>query len=228
MSAIGQAIFGQALQQGLNTLSNYLTLIPQGKIGAIPVQATIEEVHSSSVEITEHPVENGANITDHAYVKPIELVMRCGWSNSSSQALINSITSAAATAITNGPSSLFSDDTGPYGDFVSGIYNQLLNLQQQRSPFTVVTTLRQYNNMLIQNIRVERDQKSSQALLATVTMKQVIIVLTSSSTIPPPSSQANPTNTQDISQLGQVSLLPNASVPGGGALPIPSQWVPGQ
>lgn len=46
------------------------------RIGDIEATVTIEEGGTDELEITQHPVQRGAAITDHAYVKPAELVLR--------------------------------------------------------------------------------------------------------------------------------------------------------
>ena len=54
------------------------------KIGpkTIIADATVEERHMDRLEITNHPVETGAAITDHAFYHPPELTLVLGWSNS--------------------------------------------------------------------------------------------------------------------------------------------------
>ncbi len=42
-------------------------------IGPIPVSVIMKERHSSSIGITELPIETGAKITDHSYVEPKKL-----------------------------------------------------------------------------------------------------------------------------------------------------------
>jgi hypothetical protein len=44
-------------------------LVPR-MIGAIPVEVVLTEGHRSSLGITSNPIETGAEVTDHAYVKP--------------------------------------------------------------------------------------------------------------------------------------------------------------
>jgi hypothetical protein len=39
----------------------------------------VSEKHSDTLEITEHPVETGAAISDHAYKRPSEVVMEVGF-----------------------------------------------------------------------------------------------------------------------------------------------------
>jgi hypothetical protein len=54
----------------------------QRRIGTVIADVTIEESGRDELEITRHPVERGAVITDHAFKHPPELIIRCGWSDS--------------------------------------------------------------------------------------------------------------------------------------------------
>lgn len=51
-------------------------------IGSFTATCTIEEVGLSQLTITEHPVQEGAAITDHAFVQPITLSCRVYFDNS--------------------------------------------------------------------------------------------------------------------------------------------------
>jgi hypothetical protein len=207
------AVLSQLEGAAATVLGNLLTVIPQGNIGGIAIPATLEETNTDLVNVTDHPVEAGAQITDHAYYRPAELVMRCGWSNSSSFTL----QSAA--------SSLFSGGGMSVSDFVSGIYSQLLALQQSLVPFTVVTSIRQYTNMMMTSLVVTRDNKTSQALMVTASMRQVIFVSTVSTTLAAIGTQANPASTAEQLNTGPLNLIPNATPNPGGSLP-PSLWGP--
>ena len=44
-------------------------------IGGIIPDVVVEETHSDEMEITQHPVQQGAAISDHAYKKPMSLKM---------------------------------------------------------------------------------------------------------------------------------------------------------
>ena len=46
------------------------TIIPRRSIGPFNATVTLEEIASDDLEITQHPVQQGAAITDHAYLKP--------------------------------------------------------------------------------------------------------------------------------------------------------------
>ena len=69
-------------------------------------------------------------------------------------------------------------------------FNSLLRLQRTRRPFTLLTGLRRYANMLITNIDVTRDADTSAVLMATVECTQVIIGETRTSSIKPSSANS--------------------------------------
>ncbi|HEY8355731.1 MAG TPA: hypothetical protein VIK69_12045 [Methylophilaceae bacterium] len=186
-------------------------LVSRGStIGDIQIMATLEEVHTDTIQASEHPIERGAAITDHAYKKPAEVLIRCGWTDSSFTALVGSV------------SSLFQG--GSVGDrYIDGVYSQLLALQESRQPFTIVTGLRQYDNMLIQSLRVDRDQKTSNALMVTAICRQVIIVETQATQLPPREAQRDPASTAEVENTG-VKLATPATPSPGGSVP-PTAWV---
>jgi hypothetical protein len=232
------AVISQVIGVGSSLIGNLLTVIPKGSIGGIDIQATLEETFDDTVNITDHPVEAGAEISDHAYYKPSNLTMRCGWSNSSAQNLVGAVTNlftggglsqfAGLSGLSNltglpglgGSSSPTVSGGGmTVSDYVSGIYSQLLSLQQSLQPFTVLTSIRQFTNMMMTSLSLTRDHKTSQALMVTVTMRQVIIVNTQATTLPPTQNMANPQNTALQIVTGQQSLLPGIiPSPGGSGL----------
>ncbi len=148
-------------------------------IGTIVPNVTIEEIHQDTLIITDHPVETGATISDHAFKMPVELEMRCGWSNS--------------TAQTEG--------------YVQAVYAELLALQGAREPFNVVTGKRSYSNMLLAGLTITTDAASEYALMSSIHLREVIIVNTSGATVPQ-SAQASPQQTASDVNNGVQSLQP--------------------
>ncbi|HEM8999479.1 TPA: hypothetical protein U2T46_001524 [Burkholderia cenocepacia] len=196
----------------MSTLSDILdvTLVGSKKIGSVTISAAIEEVYSDEVIVTEHPVENGAPVNDHAFMRPREILMKCGWSNADYQALLGSAVASF-------------DDTGANtmatGTYVDAIYSQLLQIQAKRERVDVVTTRRKYSNMLITGLSVVTDQKSGSALMLTASLKQVIIVSTQATKLPPRANQANPAATAETQNAGAKSAVPATPAPGGSVPP---------
>jgi hypothetical protein len=51
------------------------------QIAGIVLNVVIREVHDDELTITDHPVGNGAPITDHAFKNPESVMLEFGWSN---------------------------------------------------------------------------------------------------------------------------------------------------
>jgi len=124
-------------------------------IGGIFAQITIDEQHTDEVQITDHPVEAGAPISDHAFARPQQVAITAGWSK--------------ATAF-----DLSAE---------SGVYGLLLSLQTSFQPFDIYTGKRHYKNMLIERLAVTTDQHNEFSLVANIVCRQVIIVNTTSTTV---------------------------------------------
>jgi len=186
--------------------AGFITIDPKRSIGSIVAHVTIEEVGTDELQITEHPVELGANITDHTFKKPAELIVRCGWSNASLAGVVSGV-KGLITALQGG------DAFG--SDYVSGIYNQLLALQESRIPFDVTTGKRLYTNMLMRSLGVTTDEKSEYTLMVTAVFKQVLIVLTQATTLPPRDDQAEPESTAETTDAGVKQAVVGVPAPGG-------------
>lgn len=86
-------------------------------------------------------------------------------------------------------------------------FNSIIRLQRTRRPFTLLTGLRRYANMLITNIDVTRDADTSTVLMATVECTQVIIGETRTTRIKPSSSN----RAASVAQRGDnVATTPTA------------------
>nr|WP_315596089.1 hypothetical protein [uncultured Cupriavidus sp.] len=186
---------------------DFITLVPK-TIGPVSVGCSIEEDHQDEIQITEHPVEKGAQINDHAFKLQPEVTLQCGWSNSDLAALVGTL------------ESIFVGGSLPSADYISTVYSRLLALQETRQPFDVVTSLRIYRDMLFKSLRVHKDQKTGQALSVTATLKQIRIVQTQATTLPPKESQADPKSTAETLISGVKAALPAVPVPGGAVPPV--------
>ncbi|WP_185722953.1 MULTISPECIES: phage baseplate protein [unclassified Burkholderia] len=149
-------------------------------LGTFSLYVTLEERHHDELVITDHPVEQGAAISDHAYKKPSELTMTIGWSNSS----------------------LASIGTLQFGNYSRSTYQDLLALQKQRIPFDVSTGKRKYTNMLIQSLDTTTDAKTENSLIVTLHCREVIIVQTTTTQLQPAENMSSPQKTAALSNTG--------------------------
>lgn len=182
---------------------DFLALTPKTSIGGIVVQASLEEIHSDSLQVTEHPVELGAPITDHSFNRPSEVVIKAGWSNSSFDALVGAVTS------------FFASGEMSQADYVADVYSQLLALKESRQPFDITTSRRQYTDMLMTSLAVSTDNKTGQILAVTATCRQVILVSTKATTLPPTDAQESPEDTAEVEDEGVKQPTEGDPSPGG-------------
>lgn len=119
--------------------------------------AFTKENHVGSVRVTEHPVQGGSNISDHAYNLPDKLTIEV----------------------------LVSDSVQPIvsGQFASGktksisAYEVLRKLKEKRVLVSVRTRLHYYTNMIIEGMNVSDDYKSANSLKCTVSLRQVMMAV---------------------------------------------------
>lgn len=154
-------------------------LFRQRNIGGFIADVTVEEIHFDALEITRHPVEQGAAITDHSYKQPSAVIIKAGWSNSSQQAFGNP-------------------------DFVNETYQDFLDLQESRQPFDIVTGKRSYSNMLMSRLQVRTDEKSENALMLEVECREIILVSTQTVSVPD-KNMASPEVTGSTVDRGSVN-----------------------
>lgn len=154
---------------------------PGTTIGDIVPHVTVEEVYRDEVVTTDHPVELGAAVTDHAFRRPPVFEIRCGWSNS----------------------------TGGSSAIVMQVYEQLRALQEQAraQPIDVFTPRRMYDNMVMGALQVIRDANSNSIIACSMILRQIIIV-EAQTTGGDAAKQADPASTASPGDAGPVSTTP--------------------
>lgn len=147
---IAESTAGIVNAGGLSALQ-LVTFLGPRSIGDIQVMCAIKEEHHHELAVTQHPVEQGAQIADHAYVLADKVVLTYGWSDS------------------------FNTRGGGFG-FAKATYDALLALRNTRAPFTLVAGQRTYDNMLMTLLVVPTDVEAPNAVRATIHCQQVILV----------------------------------------------------
>lgn len=167
------------------------------KIGVIIPSVVVTEKHSDTLEITEHPVEVGAAVADHAYKRPSEVVMEVGFAGGGS--LLDFASNLTAT--------------GLLGLSPQETYQEILNLQDSRVPFDVVTGKRLYNNMLIRALEVTTDKATENVLSAIITLREVIISQTQQVTVADKKDMKDGVSTSSVQNTGtKTTKPPNTSL----------------
>ena len=161
-------------------------------IGELYADIVLEEVHDSTVEITDHPVESGADISDHARIMPKMVTLRGGVSDSPPSALGMGFVNWASSLLGGGVQSSRSQE----------FFEKLLQLQENLEPFDIMTRRRLYQNMLITSLTIPDEPNTANALLFTAECKEIIIVNTEVTSVPPRASQQNPNRTGGVANTG--------------------------
>jgi hypothetical protein len=182
-----------------------LLLRPSRAIGTLIPDCVFTEDHMDALQITEHPVEKTADITDHAYLKPKEVTIRFGFSNASLGPVTSLVTSAISGSLSLS-SALGTLTDGIGGDsYAVQSYNKLLAIQASKQPIAITTGKRKYTSMLIQTIAVHTDAQYEYSLMATVHCKEIILVSTFSTSLPPNANQAQAQTTASPQSTGTQS-----------------------
>jgi Dit-like phage tail protein len=191
-------------------IQTIINIKPKRNIGGLIAQVTIEEAHHDTSEVTDQPVEQGSNISDHAFNRPQELTIRCGWSNSGYVSLFNAA---------NDVLSVLSGGAGGTGgnNYVNGVYDKLLKMKTTFELLDINTARRQYKNMLLRDLDVVTDWRTENSLVIRATFKQIIMATTSSATFPDVSLLANPQANLGVQNSGVNTLSPDVNITGGGA-----------
>lgn len=147
----------------------------------IEVDACLDETHQLTNTVTDHPVEEGFNVTDHSRPNPDEVTLRCFISNTpitldqkartiKSKSGIQFETTSASGA------ELHADRGRAHEAFV-----KLKKMRDEGTLIKVATTLRTYESsattgMAIMSLSISRQSRNYDGLEFTIQLKQVRIV----------------------------------------------------
>jgi hypothetical protein len=143
--------------------SGFLSLVgTKTSIAGIEVDVTHNVEHSYPVEATDRPVLVGANITDHARVKPNEISIKGKFSN-----------------MRDALEPILWGDKGPAEDDAQA----LITARDTSEIVQVVTPFDSADNMLITELTITRDAQTGDAVEFSAKLKQIIMVTTALTTV---------------------------------------------
>lgn len=155
------------------------------KVDIISIDSMLEETHTLTNTVTDHPVESGFNISDHSRPDPDQVTLRCFVSNTPAsevqmQNAINSGAQAAASTTTQQPIAAVDG----YGALV---YAKLKQLRGSGQLVQVVTAIETYGvssngGMTITGITIPRTKENYDGLEFSITLKQIRVVQNRSTT----------------------------------------------
>lgn len=156
----------------------------------IEFEASLSETHSRESTPTEFPIENGRTINDHIVLKPQRLEMSMIITDHPISGLAGLVTEAATTLTSKltppigtialgaglGGLALFSSLVKKSDSPSVAAYKQILKIQELGEPFTVITSLYRYENMVISSLSVPRESANGDCLMASINLTQLTIV----------------------------------------------------
>lgn len=154
---------------------------PSRRLGDLVADAVLEEVHEDELTLTDHPVQTGSTITDHAFKLPSKVTLTYGWSQSpsglaSARETLTSTVSAVQSATT-----LQGRVQALYGTArINDYYARLLALQTERTVFSIVTGRRRYDNMMLISLSAVTDRDTENAIIVRATCREIQFADTSS------------------------------------------------
>lgn len=136
-----------------------LAYLKSSTIGGYMFDVVFKENYQFDNQITQNPVQSGANINDHVYQQPVVITFDIGMSDC-----------------------LASRVDGQFGTLNSrsaSAFSILYDLWQKATVVQINTylndTVFSWKNMLIKSLSVLRDKTTHHAIRATVTMQQIIV-----------------------------------------------------
>lgn len=158
------------------------------------VDATVSEVPTYELEPTDHPIEDGADITDHLKIKPVSLKIDGVISETplTLSAALSSLTTTAGsagggliggfkgglgqTAAAAGASKIGAKIFGNSSSPVTLARQQMRDLILKKKVFRIVTKYEAFDNMVLTSLSFTRDNTTGGSIKFSATARQITIV----------------------------------------------------
>lgn len=150
--ALVDLLFKTRVRLGINANEEFLPY------GAVELDASIDETHTAENDITQFPVEEGVDISDHVRKQPNRLTIR-GIVTDHPIVGISRGVGVIAPTLTSGRS--------------LDAYQRLLTMLEEAQRISVVTSLRQYENMVIESMEVPRNAQRGHAVEMFLQLREI-------------------------------------------------------
>lgn len=135
-------------------------------IGEVILDVAISETHTLQARATEHPVESSCSIIDHIQILPDSIQLD--------------------GIISNTPTGFLGAQLFDSGNYADEAFRQLEDLMKSGQPVQIVTSLKTYKNMALENLTIKRNAANSEALCFTCSAKQIRMVESQIISLPKP------------------------------------------
>lgn len=124
-------------------------------IGGWFFDAILQATHTSTLTITDKPIQAGSSVSDNAYLQPRALSLNIGMSDVAHSFIPGQFSGGQSRSVQ--------------------AYGVLLSLQQLRIPVQVYTRLGLYQDMLVETLTVQEDNTTKHGLRATVELREILV-----------------------------------------------------
>lgn len=160
--------------------ANKITLIKDGEKLIIACDCITSENHKFSAEATQYEIEDGSDMSDHVIKRGKTLTIEGIVSDDpvrilQTEFLERTMVSLVPTILKSKLSFGLSGDSGKPSLEAFGQFEQIYD---KKIPVTIMTGLKKYENMIMEDFDAPRDSKTVRALKFTATFRQITIVST--------------------------------------------------
>lgn len=135
------------------------------QLGELSVDAVLKESHELRAKIGEHPSESGQSFCDHVALLPTTLQLEGVISNTP-------MTFLGLSAVRSFDNFIHKRSN----DFADQAFKKLEEMFARREPITITTSLKDYENMVLESLSVERNAHISSSLHFKATAKQIRLI----------------------------------------------------
>lgn len=144
----------------------------------VTMHAVVNEQHTLTNTVTDHPVETGFNVSDHSRPEPDILALDCRISNTplSSTQATESIRAGGFTVQTTTAAAQAAGAIGATDGYAQGEWQKLRRMRDTGAIVTVSTTIGDYDSMAIQSLSLPRNARNYDAIAFSITFKKIRVV----------------------------------------------------
>ena len=156
-----------------------VTVIRDGEKTIIACDAVIEESHNMAAEATEFEVEDGSLISDHIINRGKTLKITGIISDDPITVLQTGLIDRVSSTIPQSiKSKLGFGMSGDNGKPSKDAFDKFEKIYDEKRPVEIVTGLKKYENMVMEELAMPRTSKTTRSLEFTATFRQINIVST--------------------------------------------------
>lgn len=172
----------------MSLLKSVFKIPTKAQIGFLKLDASFKETHNRTAKVSDNEVEDGSVISDHVKLDPKSLSMEALISDTPISILGLGVSTddflGAANEFADGDKSAFEGLVKNSRRTPSEAWKYLNDIMEKRTPFSIVTSLQRYENMILTSLSAPRSAANGKDLMFNAELRQIQIVASSVVKIP--------------------------------------------